>query len=164
YHFCVESDALTNVYSGNVTLDSRGEAAVQLPAWFEALNKDFRYQLTAIGAPGPNLYVAQEMSGNYFMIAGGQSGMKVSWQVTAVRHDPFAENTPIQVEVEKSGKERGKYLHPKEYGLPEAMGVDYEEIHKMEEEMKTMNERHRLDQEKMKAENEKMMQIKEQHR
>jgi hypothetical protein len=164
YHFCVESDALTNIYSGNVTLNSRGEATVQLPTWFEALNKDFRYQLTAIGAPGPNLYIAQEISGNHFIIAGGKSGMKVSWQVTAVRHDPFAENAPIQVEVEKPGQERGKYLHPEEYGLPVTLGVDYEEIQKMEQEMETMNERHRVGQEKLRIENEKMRQMQEQQR
>jgi len=164
YHFCVESDALTNVYSGNVTLNSRGEATVQLPTWFEALNKDFRYQLTAIGAPGPNLYIAQEISGNHFIIAGGKAGMKVSWQVAAVRHDPFAENARIAVEVDKSGKERGKYLHPDEYGLPVTMGVDYEEIQKMEQEIETMNELHRSGQEKLRIENEKMRQTQERQR
>lgn len=48
-----------------------------LPEWFETLNRDFRYQLTAVGAPGPNLYVAEEISGNHFKIAGGQPGAKV---------------------------------------------------------------------------------------
>jgi hypothetical protein len=55
-----------------------GEAVVQLPDWFETLNADFRYQLTAIGAPGPNLYIAQEVQGNSFRLAGGSPGMKVS--------------------------------------------------------------------------------------
>ena len=41
---------MKNIYDGVVTLDVYGEAEVQLPAWFEALNTDFRYQLTAIGA------------------------------------------------------------------------------------------------------------------
>ena len=45
-----------------LALDDKGEAEIDLPDWFGALNKDFRYQLTAIGAPGPNLYIAEEIS------------------------------------------------------------------------------------------------------
>ena len=52
---------MKNVYDGIVILDNKGEAEVELPDWFGALNKDFRYQLTAIGAPGPNLYIAEEI-------------------------------------------------------------------------------------------------------
>jgi hypothetical protein len=58
----VESPDMKNVYDGVVTLDDNGEAEIELPDWFGALNKDFRYQLTAIGAPGPNLYIAEEIS------------------------------------------------------------------------------------------------------
>jgi hypothetical protein len=47
----------------------------------KSVNGTFRYQLTAIGAPGPNLYISQEVSNNQFTIAGGEPGMKVSWQV-----------------------------------------------------------------------------------
>ena len=152
YHSFVESPDMMNIYNGNVTLDANGEAWVELPAYFEALNKDFRYQLTAIGAPGPNLYIAQEITGNRFKIAGGSPGMKVSWQVTGIRHDPFAEAHRIQVEVEKTGKERGKYIHPKEYGASETLGIDYEEQQKMEAEQARMQ----AEQERMKAEQERM--------
>jgi hypothetical protein len=38
--------------------------------------------------------------------------MKVSWQVTGVRHDEWANAHRMQVEVEKTGKERGTYLYP----------------------------------------------------
>jgi hypothetical protein len=147
YHSFVESPDMMNIYNGNVTLDENGEAWVELPAYFEALNKDFRYQLTPIGAPGPNLYVAQEISNNRFKIAGGTPGMKVSWQVTGIRHEPFAEKHRIQVEVEKTGSERGKYLHPKEYGVSETLGIDYEEHQKLEAEqakMKAMEEKSRI--------------------
>jgi len=84
YHSFVESPDMMNIYNGNVMLDANGEAWVELPAWFEALNRDFRYQLTAIGAPGPSLYIAEEISGNRFKIAGGSPGLEVSWQVTGV--------------------------------------------------------------------------------
>ena len=71
---------------------------MQLPAWFEAVNGDFRYQLTAVGRPSPGLYIAQEISSNSFQIAGGTAGAKVSWQVTGVRHDPYAKAHPLVIE------------------------------------------------------------------
>ncbi|MBN2092989.1 hypothetical protein JW964_25425 [candidate division KSB1 bacterium] len=148
-HSFVESPDMMNIYNGNIMLDKNGEAWVEMPTWFEPLNKDFRYQLTAIGVPGPNLYIAQKMNNNRFKIAGGAAGMEVSWQVTGIRQDPFAEAHRIVVEVNKTGKERGKYLYAKEYGMSETMSVDYEEIYKMEEELKIMKERHRLEQEQL---------------
>ena len=45
---------MKNVYDGVVTLDSTGHIEVELPAWFEAVNRDFRYQLTPIGTPAPD--------------------------------------------------------------------------------------------------------------
>ena len=38
------------------------EAEIEPADWFAPLNKDYRYQLTAISAPGPNLYIAEEIS------------------------------------------------------------------------------------------------------
>ncbi len=63
---------MMNIYNGTVTLDAHGRATVTMPEWFSALNRDFQYQLTAIGAPGPKLYIASEMYGNAFQIAGGE--------------------------------------------------------------------------------------------
>jgi hypothetical protein len=61
-HSFVESPDMKNVYDGNVTLDASGRGTLELPDYFEALNQDFRYQLTAVGAPGPNLYIARGYS------------------------------------------------------------------------------------------------------
>jgi hypothetical protein len=91
---------MATIYSGNVTLDRKGQAVVELPEWFEALNGDFRYQLTAIGRAAP-VYVEQEIENCRFKTAGGRAGMKVSWEVTGVRHDPWARAHPVQVEEEK---------------------------------------------------------------
>lgn len=113
-HSFVESPDMKNIYDGLVMLDEKGEAEVKLAEWFEPLNRDFRYQLTAIGAPGPNLYIAEEIKGNLFKIAGGQPGMKVSWQVTGIRHDAYAQAHPIMVEEEKTLAEKGSFLHPEE--------------------------------------------------
>jgi len=118
YHSFVESPDMLNVYNGNIILDNNGEAIVELPEWFKALNKEFRYQLTPVGASMPNLYIKEEIFGNKFSIAGGKSNKKVSWQVTGIRQDPYANQHRIQVEVEKSAKEKGHYLHYKEYNQP----------------------------------------------
>jgi len=124
-HSFVESPDMMNVYNGNIVLDEKGEAWVELPEWFETINRDFRYQLTAIGSPGPNLYVTQEISDNQFKIAGGEPDLKVSWQVTGIRQDPWANKYRIQVEEVKPDSEKGKYLHPELYGLPENMAIGY---------------------------------------
>jgi hypothetical protein len=123
YHSFVESPDMMNVYNGNVILDSRGEATVVLPEYFEALNTDFRYQLTPIGRASQVLYIAEEIENNRFRIAGGRPGGKVSWQVTGIRQDAFAKAHRIPVEVEKVGEERGLYLHPVEHGKSEDKSV-----------------------------------------
>lgn len=115
-HSFVESPDMKNIYDGVVTLDAAGKATVELPAWFEALNKDFRYQLTAIGAPAPGLYIAEEIKNNRFRIAGGAAGLKVSWQVTGIRHDPYAEQNRIPVEQDKPADAIGTYIYPAGYG------------------------------------------------
>ncbi len=114
YHSFVESPDMMNIYNGNVVLDAKGEAVVLLPNWFEALNEDFRYQLTGIGGFAP-IYIAEEIANNRFKIAGGTPGLKVSWQVTGIRHDPYAEHHRIPVEEEKLGAERGRYLYSELY-------------------------------------------------
>jgi hypothetical protein len=125
YHASIESSEMMNLYTGNVVLDSRGEAQVEMPDWFETVNGDFRYQLTAVGGPGPGLYIAEKVHDNRFKIAGGGPGLEVSWQVTCVRHDPFARTHPMQVEEAKPEAERGTYLHPDAYGQPETKGVGW---------------------------------------
>jgi hypothetical protein len=104
-HSFVESPDMMNVYNGNVTLDANGRATVELPEYFEALNRDFRYQLTAIGAPGPNLYIAEGVKQNRFRIAGGRGYAHVSWQVTGIRQDTYAEQHRIKVEEDKAPAE-----------------------------------------------------------
>jgi len=123
-HSFVESPDMMNVYNGNAVLDENGEATVELPDYFEALNRDFRYQLTCLGGFAP-VYVAEEISGNRFRIAGGSAGLRVSWQVTGVRDDPYARKNPIVVEVEKPEAERGTYLHPEAYGRPDKQSLVY---------------------------------------
>ena len=121
YHSFVESPDMMDIYNGIAILDEHGEATVTLPDWFEALNQDFRYQLTCVGGYAP-VYVASEVTGNQFRVAGGRSGLKVSWQLTGVRHDAYANAHRIQVEVEKPASERvGAETHLGS-GLSKAIG------------------------------------------
>jgi hypothetical protein len=139
YHSFVESPDMKNVYDGVAELDVNGEAVVELPDYFETVNKDFRYQLTCIGGFAP-VYVAQEISGNRFSIAGGKPGMKISWQVTGIRKDPFADSNRIRVEVDKPPEERGRYLHPEAYGLGEEYGIHYDRHKRMEEKLQAKSD------------------------
>jgi len=122
-HNAVESSERKNVYDGIAQLDEDGAAWVALPEWFEALNGGFRYQLTAVGGPAPNLYVAEEIYENRFKIAGGEGEMKVCWQVTGSRKDLWAAANPFVVEEEKPQEERGRYLQPDLYDAPEEQNV-----------------------------------------
>jgi hypothetical protein len=112
YHSAVESPDRKNVYDGVAVLNSKGEMVVELPPWFEALKGQFRYQLTPIGAAAPKLHIAQELRKSRFKIAGGKRRMKVSWQVTGIRRDAYAQAYPPCVEEEKPEEERGYYAHP----------------------------------------------------
>jgi len=124
-HASVESSEMKNIYDGTVILDAKGQAVVQLPDWFEAVNGNFRYQLTALGAPSPGLYIAQKISNNRFKIAGGAPGVEVSWQVTGIRQDAYAKADPMVVEQEKNPQERGYYIHPELYGAPEEKSIEW---------------------------------------
>ena len=123
YHAAIESSEVLNIYSGNIKLDANGEATVKLPEWFEALNKDIRYSLTSIGAPGQGLYIAAEVSNNQFQISGGVSGAKVSWQVTGIRSDAAMRKHRFTVEEDKPEGERGYYLSPEALDQPQERNV-----------------------------------------
>ena len=73
-HSFVECPDMKNVYDGIVVLDAAARR-VELPEWFEALNRDFRYQLTCIGALRAGLR-RREDRGNRFRIAGGTAGSR----------------------------------------------------------------------------------------
>lgn len=111
YHSFVESPDMLNIYSGITRLGEQGQATVELPDWFEALNRDYRYQLTCLDSYAP-VYIARRIEQGKFSIGGGRPGQEVSWQVTGIRQDNWANANRIPVEEEKSLSVRGHYLHP----------------------------------------------------
>jgi hypothetical protein len=119
-HSFVESPDMMNVYNGNVVLDDDGTATVELPSYFTALNRDFRYQLTPIGRHAP-VYVASKIRDNRFRIAGGTAGLEVSWQVTGIRHDDYARAHPIVVEAPKNKADRGQRQFVPAGGAPKRL-------------------------------------------
>lgn len=120
-HSVVESPDMMNIYNGNITTDANGEAVVSLPEYFQAENRDFRYQLTVIGTFAQAI-VSKEVSNNQFVIKTNQPNVKVSWQVTGIRNDAYAQSHPITNILDK-GSDRGKYVNPELFGAPETQHV-----------------------------------------
>lgn len=122
-HSFVESPDMMNIYNGNVTSDGGGEATVTLPDYFAALNRDFRYQLTVIGQFAQAI-VGERIKDNQFVIPTDKPGVKVSWQITGIRQDAYANENRITVEEDKPAKERGFYLYSKGFNQPDEKSVE----------------------------------------
>jgi len=126
YHSFVESPDMMNVYNGNITTDSSGYATITMPDYFEALNRDFRYQLTVVDSFTFALVrVSEKMRDGHFTIATNVPNIEVSWQVTGIRHDAWANKNRIPNAVDKVGVEKGKYLHPEAFGQSIEKSIRY---------------------------------------
>ena len=127
-HSFVESPDMKNIYDGVIILNKQGQAIVTLPSYFNALNQDFRYQLTTIGSYAP-VYILSKIESsqdaNSFIIAGGTPNLEVSWMVTGIRHDAWANQNRIPIEEYKSNSEKGKYLNPDSFGKPKELVIGY---------------------------------------
>jgi hypothetical protein len=123
-HASVESSEMVNIYSGNITTNEQGEATVSFPSWFEALNTDFRYQLTVLEQFAQAI-VARKIQNHEFIIKTSVPNVEVSWQVTGVRHDAFAMANPLVVEEEKEARLRGFYIHPDLHGAPAERQIEW---------------------------------------
>jgi hypothetical protein len=139
YHSFVESPDMMNIYNGNITTDENGDAVITMPDYFEALNREFRYQLTVIGTFA-QVIVASEIKGNRFAIKTNAPSVKVSWQVTGVRQDAWANKNRIPVEVEKEKQERGYYLHFEAHEQSEEKSIEWARNPKMMQQLKEVKE------------------------
>jgi hypothetical protein len=127
-HSSVASSQQLDLYSGNTTTNAKGFATVTMPRWFQALNRSFRYQLTVVGRAHWEAKAAvwTEIKDNRFTIRTDQPNVKVSWLVTGIRHDRYANANPTQVIVPKPKAEQGRYVHPELYGKPRSDGIGYQ--------------------------------------
>lgn len=123
-HSFVESPDMMNIYNGNVTTDATGSVTVTLPDYFAALNRDCRYQLTVLGQFAQAI-VSRKIDGNSFEIRTDKPGVEVSWQVTGIRQDAYAQANPIVVEESKPAEEQGLYLFPAGFGAGEEKAIGY---------------------------------------
>jgi len=127
-HFAVESNEVMNSYSGNITTDASGKAVVQLPDYFESINKDFRYQLTVIGSFAQAI-ISKKISNNRFEIATNQPNIEVSWEIKGVRNDAYMQNEfKLKTEDVKPANMKGRYFSPKAYNQPESKGMNAEDV------------------------------------
>lgn len=124
-HAAAESNEVINFYSGNITTDANGKATVQLPDYFEAINKDFRYQLTVLGTFAQAI-ISKEVSNNKFEIATSVPNVKVSWEVKGVRNDAHMRQHPFVAEQNKVPAQVGKYWDPAAHNQPASKGVSYD--------------------------------------
>lgn len=122
YHSFVESPDMLNIYKGHAITDNNGMAIVALPSYFETENMDFEYQLTCIGQFA-QVIILEKVQNNQFTIQSDKPNVEVSWQVTGVRNDKWAQAHRVVPEVEKKGIEKGKYLHPELYGQPHTSSI-----------------------------------------
>jgi hypothetical protein len=123
-HSFVESPDMKNIYDGNVTTDATGSATVTLPDYFAALNRECRYQLTVLGQFAQAI-VSRKIAGNTFEIRTDKPGVEVSWQVTGIRQDAYAQAHPIAVEEAKPAEEQGLYLFPAGFGAGAEKQIGY---------------------------------------
>jgi hypothetical protein len=126
-HTSVESSDMLDIYNGNVTTNAKGYATIRLPNWFEALNRSFRYQLTVIDKAHWTARAAvwDKIAHNRFTIRTDQTHVEVSWQVTGIRHDPYANAYQTKVVLEKPKIDQGKYVNPGVYGKPKSDAIGY---------------------------------------
>ena len=121
-HSSTESPDRMDIYNGNITTDASGSATINLPSYFEALNIDYKYQLTVIGQFAQAI-IDKEIQNNSFVIRTDKPNVKVSWMVTGIRNDAYAKAHPMVVERVKNEKEKGKYFFPELYGQPKSKGL-----------------------------------------
>ncbi len=124
-HFALESNEVLNVYTGNAVTNENGKVTVRLPDYFEAANKDFKYQLTIVDEEKFAMArVSRKISDNQFEISTDIPGIEVSWQVTAVRNDKAIQKYAMPSVSDKPAHEKGKYLNPELYGKSEAYALN----------------------------------------
>ena len=126
-HYCAEGPEPRNVYQGQVTTGADGYAWVDLPDYYQEINKDPLIQLTVVDTSDDfvQVKVSQRVSGNRFQLRTNKGNVEVDWRVDAVRNDRWVQRNGAPVVIEKIGLARGKYQHPELYGAPPNMGEFY---------------------------------------
>ena len=113
HHSGIESDEMKNLYDGVAQLDSDGRAEVVLPDWFEALNENFRYQLTPIGASAPDLHIADELHDGRFSSPVGDPTRRCAGRSAGYATTPTPKRTRCGWSWRSHMTRRGCFCTPK---------------------------------------------------
>ena len=70
--------------------------------------------------------MASEVSHNQITVRTDKPNAKVSWQVTGIRQDAYANPHRIPVEENKPPQDHGHYLHPELFGAGPEQAVGYD--------------------------------------
>lgn len=126
-HYCAEGPAPYNIYQGEIITGADGYALVELPSYFESINKNPKIQLTVVDGSDEFVMskVTKTVQGGRFQIRTSKPGVLVYWEVKAERNDEWVRANPPVVESDKPHHERGKYLRPELFGMPKERGVDF---------------------------------------
>ncbi len=128
-HFCSEGPEPYNVYRGNVVTDAKGYATIQLPDYFESINRDPTYHLTIVDDGERDDFVlvkvVRKIRNNQFTIRTSAPHVEVSWEVKAIRNDRYVQKYGYETVQEKEDEIKGKYVHPEFYGMPKEYGIHY---------------------------------------
>ena len=92
-----------------------GYATIIMPDYFEALNRDYRYQLTIVddGESLPDFVftrVVGAMKNRQFTIKTSLPSVQVSCMVTGIRQHAWDNKNRIPNSVDKMGDEKGKLM------------------------------------------------------
>ena len=105
---------MKNVYDGVVITDASGLATVTMPAWFEA--RSIAISATnspaALGQPAQT-WIAKKIANGRFTIQTDKPGVEVSWQITGIRQDAWANAHRIPVEEEEDRRREGALSPPR---------------------------------------------------
>lgn len=129
-HFCAEGPEPYTIYKGSVRTDAKGYATVELPDYFDALNRDETVTLTVVDDGDSEDFVLAKVIGggiknNHFRIRTSEPNTAVHWRVEGVRDDAYVRNHPIVAESIKPDLWRGKYYNPESFGQNESRGIFY---------------------------------------
>ena len=70
--------------------------------------------------------IEEEIRDSRFRVKTDAPNVSVSWLVTGIRQDAWANANPMVLENDKAEEERGKYLHPEAHGQPRERGMNFE--------------------------------------
>lgn len=119
-HGFVEAPEMSNLYKGQTVLDAKGQAVIDMPDYFMAMNKDAIVTLTSRSGAMPNLWAdGDPCVDGKFTIKEGTPGGRVAWFVMAVRNDAYVKEYGMPTKQEKKSHEKGLLMHPELHGYGE---------------------------------------------